>query len=83
MQTTLDLPDDLLAAARKVAARRQTTLAAMIELSLRQQITHDEEFPVGEEATYEKGPFGILSLKKRGAIVNDEIIQRLIEEVGV
>lgn len=42
MQTTLDFLDDRLAAARKVAGRRQTTLAAMIELSLRQQLIHEE-----------------------------------------
>ena len=83
MQTTLDLPDDLLAAVRKVADRRQTTLAAMIELSLRQLLSHEEQFPVGDEAAYEKGPYGMLSLKKRGAIVTDEVIQKLIEEVGV
>jgi hypothetical protein len=55
----------------------------MIELSLRQHLTHEEPFPVEGESAYEKGPFGILSLKKRGAIVTDEAIQRLMEEEEV
>ena len=38
MKTTLDLPDDLLIEAKAVAARRRTTLKALIENGLRREI---------------------------------------------
>jgi len=38
MKTTLDLPDDLLIEAKSVAARRHTTLKAIVEHALRREI---------------------------------------------
>jgi hypothetical protein len=38
MKTTVDIPDSLLAQARKLAAREGTTLRALIEQALRQII---------------------------------------------
>lgn len=40
MKTTVELPDALLAAARKLAIRRGTTLRALVEEGLRQVIQH-------------------------------------------
>lgn len=38
MKTTLDLPDDLLVEAKSVAARRRTTLRAIMEHALRREL---------------------------------------------
>ncbi|MFZ0710112.1 MAG: hypothetical protein WAM53_08750 [Terrimicrobiaceae bacterium] len=38
MKTTLDLPDDLLIAAKRAAAERRTTLKEMVTHSLRREI---------------------------------------------
>lgn len=43
MKTTLDLPDALLVEAKAVAARRRTTLKAMVEHALRREIQFQED----------------------------------------
>ena len=80
MKTTLELPDNLLIEAKAVAARRRTTLKAMIEHALRREIAPVP--PSQREAgdLYEAGPHGILSLKRRGAKVTSESIYRRLEE---
>ena len=80
MKTTLELPDDLLIEAKAVAARRRTTLKAMIEHALRREIAPVPSPKPEEGSLYETGPHGILSLKRRGARVTSETIQRLLEE---
>ena len=77
MKTTLDLPDDLLTEAKAVAARRRTTLKAMVEHALRREILPHEGLV--EDSPYEVGPFGILSLKKRGKGMTAEQVQYLID----
>ena len=42
MKTTLDLPDDLLIAAKKLAAKRRTTLRSLVERSLRKELGESE-----------------------------------------
>lgn len=64
MKTTLDLPDELLIEAKTLAARRRTTLKAIVESALRREIrpAADSENPDPEK--FEVGPFGILRIKK-------------------
>jgi hypothetical protein len=61
----LDLSDELLIEAKAAAARRRTTLRAIIEHALRREL-----YPASVEADssglFEMGPLGILRLKKRG-----------------
>ncbi len=76
MKTTLDLPDDLLIAAKALAAQRKTTLKAMVEHALRREIAPQEK--LAPDSPYEVGPFGILSLKKRTDGPTAEQIQHLI-----
>jgi hypothetical protein len=77
MRTTLDLPDDLLAEVKAVAAKRQTTLRAMVELALRREIAPgavpDEDSPL------EMNELGMLVLKRRGNPMTAEQIQHLID----
>jgi diacylglycerol kinase family enzyme len=77
MKTTLDLSDNLLIAAKALAAQRKTTLKAMVEHALRREITPQEN--LAPDSLYEVGPFGILSLKKRTEGLTAEQVQHLVE----
>ena len=77
MKTTLDLDDDLLIEAKAVAARRRTTLRAMVEHALRRELA-----PVGsrESGHPSDGLSGLPRLTKRGAVnPNAELHRRLAE----
>lgn len=76
MKTTLELPDDLLIEAKAVAARRRTTLKAMIEHALRCELGSGPSPKPAADDLFE----GILSLKRRGAKITSERIYRLLEE---
>lgn len=80
MKTTLELPDDLLIEAKAVAARRRTTLKAMIEHALRRELGSGPSPKPAADDLFEAGPHGILSLKRRGAKITSERIYRLLEE---
>ena len=63
MKTTLDLPDDLLVAAKTAAARRRTTLRAIVESALRRELR-----PAGDTANpnpdrFERHELGYLVIK--------------------
>lgn len=77
MKTTLDLPDNLLIAAKALAAQRKTTLKAMVEHALRREIAPQEH--LAPDSPYEVGPFGILSLKKRTEGLTVKKVQHLID----
>lgn len=79
MKTTLDLPDDLLIEAKTLAARRKTTLKAIVEHALRREIQPASQSDNPDPSKYEVGPFGILSLKKSGRRMTAEQIRHLIE----
>lgn len=63
MKTTLDLPDDLLIEAKIVAARRRTTLKAMVEHALRREIAPMVQLDA--DSPLEMNELGMLVLKKR------------------
>jgi hypothetical protein len=79
VKTTLDLSDDLLIQAKTVAARRRTTLRALVEHALRRELRPATEEQNPDPAKYELGPFGILSLKKRRRPVSLKQMQQLID----
>ena len=80
MKTTIELPDDLLIEAKAVAARRRTTLKAIVEHALRRELDPGAASNAEEDGYFQTGPLGILSLKRRGAKVTSEKIYRLLEE---
>ena len=45
MKTTIDLPDDLLVAAKRRAAEDRSTLRTLVERGLRQQLSHRQVKP--------------------------------------
>lgn len=79
MRTTLDLPDDLLIAAKSLAARRKTTLKAIVESALRREVRPAVERKNPDPEKFEVGPFGILSLKRGGGKKTAEEIQQAID----
>jgi len=82
MKTTLDLPDDLLIEAKILAARRKTTLKAIVEHALRREIrpAAGQENPDPEK--FELGPLGFLVLKRRpGETITVEQIQAIEAEM--
>jgi hypothetical protein len=82
MKTTLDLPDDLLIEAKTLAARRKTTLKAIVESALRREIRPAAELENPDPEKYEVGPFGILRLKRRpGETVTLEQIKAIQDEM--
>lgn len=86
MKTTIDLPDRLFAEVKAVAARRRTTMKAMMEHALRREIAFAET-PQGN-APYELNEHGFPVLKKRivadaRAAVTSEMIYQMMEEEGV
>jgi Arc/MetJ family transcription regulator len=75
MKTTLDLDDALLIEAKAVAARRRTTLRAMVEHALRRELA-----PAREGGASGNLSAGVPRLAKRGTVnPNAELHRRLAE----
>lgn len=83
MKTTLDLPDDLLIEAKTLAARRKTTLKAIVESALRREIRPPSEMENPDPKKFEIGPLGFLVLKRRPEtkLVTLEDLQRIQGEI--
>jgi len=83
MKTTIELPDALLTEAKSVAARRRTTLKAMIEHALKREI----RFPEGdadEALPYEINTHGFPVIKKTGAaVLTSERVYEMMDELGI
>ena len=76
MKTTIELDDALLTEAKAVAARRQTTLRAVIEHALRREVAP----AAGAAMAFAPGSSGLPRLVKRGrANPNAELHRRLTE----
>jgi hypothetical protein len=73
MRTTLDIDDDVLEAAKELAAVQKTTAGQVISDLVRQALTR----PLGTPVEYRDG-FPVLP--KRGGIVTSELVERLAED---
>jgi hypothetical protein len=74
MRTTLDLDDDILAAARSIAAARKQTMGKVVSELVRRSLA----------TRVKKMPSGIPLLPHRpGVIVTNELIEKLREEEGI
>ena len=80
MRTTLDIDDDILAAAKERARIEKKTAGEVISELARKALTAPSP-PVGEDAV---GPFvlkdGWYVLPSRGGIITNELVAQLIEE---
>jgi hypothetical protein len=83
MRTTLDIDDDVLAAAKELAAARKSTAGQVISELARKALTMPTE-PSGQA-----GPGGAVLrngwyvLPRRGGIVTTELVERLLEEADL
>lgn len=82
MKTTVDLPEDLLIEAKTLAARRKTTLKAMVESALRREIRPAAEMENPDPEKFEVGPLGFLVLKRKpGETITLEQIKAIQNEL--
>ena len=82
MKTTLDLDDALLIEAKSVAAKRRTTLKAVVEHALRRELAPAPEITNPDPEKFEIGPLGFLVLKRKsGDTVTLEQIQAIQKEL--
>ena len=83
MKTTIELPDELLADAKAAAAKRRTTLKSVIEHAVRREIYAADTSDVGG-AAFTVDEHGLPVFKKAGdAVVTNEMIYDLAEELGI
>lgn len=76
MRTTLDISDDVLLAAKERARREQKTMGEVVSELLRQALTAPMSGAVREgKPVYGFQPFG-----RRGAVVSNDLIDRLRNE---
>jgi len=74
MRTTLDLDDDVLAAARSIAAARKQTMGKVVSDLVRRSLV----------TKLKKAPSGLPLLPRRpGVIVTNELIDKLREDEGI
>ncbi len=83
MKTTLDLPDELLIGAKTLAARRKTTLKAIVESALRREIWPAAEMENPDPERFEIGPLGFLVIKRRPGdqSVTPEMFRAIQDEI--
>ena len=77
MKTTIELPEALLRAAKAMAARRGTTLKAIITHALEREVHDGDPSPGG---VFEVDEDGLPHLPARGAHVTSELIDSLLDE---
>jgi hypothetical protein len=73
MRTTLDIDDDILAAAKELASGQKTTAGRVISDLARKALTQ----PMGPDAVYRNS---VWVLPKRGGVVTPEMVDRLAED---
>ena len=81
MKTTLELPDALLIQAKAVAAKRRTTLRAMMEHALRREIGVGEATETATDQLIETNAFGFPVLKRVSTgLVSSEHVYALMDD---
>lgn len=81
MRTTLDIDDDLLQAAKELAQHEGTTAGVIVSRLLRQALTAGAASTAGASPASLPGfrPFAA----KPGAVVTDELVNRLRDQAGI
>jgi len=77
MRTTLDIDDDVLAAAKERARREKKTAGEVISELARNALNRAEDV---SSSAGPGAPFGLRPFGKRGGIVTNELIDRLRDE---
>lgn len=77
MRTTLDIDDDVLAAAKERARREHRTAGAIISELARASLTRSDHAPGTAESA---AVYGLAPFASRGAVVTNERIDKLRED---
>lgn len=77
MRTTLDIADDVLAAAKELARREQRTVGQVVSDLLRKALTAPAPVSVVREA---KAVYGVRPFPRRGGVVTNELVDQLRRE---
>ena len=77
MRTTLDIADDVLAAARERARREHSSIGEVISALARQALNTATAAPAVREP---KAVYGLRPIASRGGVVTNETIDRLRDE---
>ncbi|MBK6612754.1 CopG family transcriptional regulator [Ottowia sp.] len=86
MRTTLDIADDVLFAAKELARREKKPLGQIISELARQAFAQPTALAAPAAAAHVAEPlaaYGIHPLPPRGAVISNELIDRLRDEEGV
>jgi len=79
MRTTLDIADDVLAAAKERARREHKSMGQVVSELMRQALTAPRE-PAESHPSAVREPFvlyGVQPFARRGAVVTNDLIDRL------
>ncbi len=82
MRTTLDIDDDVLAAAKERARRERRSIGKVVSALLRQAMTQGAttQAPgVGEGQAH----YGFEPFPSRGAVVSDDLVEQLRSDEGL
>lgn len=82
MRTTLNIDDDLLIAVKEISARESKSAGAVIPALLRQSLVHSGRDTRQSQCDTSVAEFGFRPIPKRGAMITNELIDRLREETG-
>jgi hypothetical protein len=84
MRTTLDIDDDVLSAAKELAAAQKSTAGQVLSDLARKALTTPTEpdGPVGPNGLILKNGWYVLP-RRDGVIITNEMIDRLIEEADL
>ena len=82
MRTTLDIEDDVLAAAKELARRQGTSAGRMVSLLLRAALTGTAD-SAQPTATETPGIARFRPFPARGQVVTNDTIDRLRDEAGL
>lgn len=83
MRTTLDIADDVLAAAKDLARRQNRTAGEVLSDLARRALTGEGLFDQGRQVREAKASYGFAPFPADGKIVTNELIDDLRDREGV
>lgn len=88
MRTTLDIDDDLLAAAKELARAEKKTAGQVVSELMRKGLTgYDSRTGAAEPSrdaiAEEAAKYGLRPFPARGGVVTNEMIDKLKDELGI
>jgi hypothetical protein len=82
MRTTLDIADDVLAAAKERARRERTSLGHVVSELLRQALTAPSHPALAQPAVVREVPavYGVQPFARRGVVITNHLIDQLRQD---